>query len=266
MMNVPELSILIPAYNYPEGIDRIFYNSDLINYLSKIEILIFDNSTTNDVEDLVKKFILNNSNFKKNIIYKRFHNLSPIENWNKLIKNSSGDFYILIHHDEFFYDKNFFKNLFFSNYKKFDLITFKCKIIKNKLVNNHFPNRISKFLISKPYSILNINYLGPTGVLCVKKSKKCYFDTNLKWLVDIECYFRIIQKCDSIFFHNNSIGSISDYSGSITKSIKKEINTLKISERIYISNKHIEIKFYKFNLVVLLIIKNIYNILTKKFI
>lgn len=263
MMNDPDLSILIPSYNYSEGIRRLLYNSDLVNYLNKIEILVYDNSTTNNVEKLIEKFNTINNN---NIIYRKILNTTPVQNWNSLINDSKGEYYILIHHDEFFFDKNFFKNFFSFDFKNYDLILFNCKIIKNRFVCNHFPARISKYLISKSETILNINFLGPTGVFCIKKNKKSFFDTNLKWLVDIENYFRIIKNTNSIFFHKNSIGSTIDYSGSITKSISEEIKSLKISERNYITKKHPDIKFYKFNLLIILIIKNVYNLLTKKFI
>src|SRR5487761_2410319 len=92
----PVLSILIPAYNYADGVCRIV--SPLLREArTDIEILVHDDSSDSAVEAAIQGLGPHD--------YLRYTWNSPalgaVPNWNSLLKKASGQYVILIHHDDF---------------------------------------------------------------------------------------------------------------------------------------------------------------------
>lgn len=230
------LSILIPAYNFPNGIRRILEN---LEYHSEVEIVIFDNSDNFINLQLIDRFKIK---FNNQIIYKNFKPTNPVQNWNNLIKYSNGNFYILLHHDELFLLNTTMSN--FISYLKTtenSLLIFKCILIK-KFSKLHFPVFLSKFLIIKfPIYILKRNFLGPTACLVIKKEVFGeFYDENLKWLVDVDFYYRLFLNKNLKFEFINlaNIYSFQDNTDSITNKVKINFNSILKNETKFIIKKY----------------------------
>ena len=225
------LSILIPAYEYRNGIQRILsgiIECD-INDLKKIEIIIGDDS---------KEKIINNKeiNFYKKVIpnfqYIFNKKKNSINNWNNLIKISRGEFFWLLHHDEIINNpKKSIKNILnhLSIKKKIYLLPlFKSKTYKfllSKLIisTQHTPNnKLIKFFIDNSFLFFYFNILGPPSSLIVSSQIDIKYRNDLKWLVDVDYYYRIFKFINFKkvkIFSSKDIKLISDqdFKNSITK-------------------------------------------------
>ena len=100
-MSYIRLSILIPAFNYKSGINKIMncLKNTEKNIRNKIEIIISDDSEKKILDTKLDNDFLNSfGNFKY------FHNkkaLGGVSNWNKLISIAKGEYFWLLHHDEY---------------------------------------------------------------------------------------------------------------------------------------------------------------------
>ena len=105
-------------------------------------------------------------------------------------------------------------------------------------------NILKRFLYN-PKLLTQLNILGPPSILIYKK---CFlkYDPNLRYLVDIDFYFRILEKFYSkrVICIKGSYNLLSSQNNnhSITNTINKKIYHIKKIERQIILNK------YKFKL------------------
>ena len=252
-----KLSILIPTYNFKSGLKKILDCIESIEYdlHDFIEIIISDDSSEeiikkNRHESLKKKF--------KNYIYNHnIENIGAVNNWNKLISIAKGDYIWLLHHDEFWQkEKNIIRYIFevinTENPNILILPITKSKSRKFHNFNIQISNRhitLKKILINfikNPKLFIKTNIIGPPSALIYKRNR-IHYDKDLKYLVDIEFYIRLFKFYDSkkifigILYY--SLVSSQNNKNSITRSIRKEIISLKKRERIFILSKY---KF-KFN-------------------
>ena len=225
-----KLSILIPAYNYTEGIERILNRVKELKYVNKkkYEIIIHDNSENFMIYNIYKKYAdYLNIHYKKNLKF-----IGAANNWNSLLKVAKGQFIYMIHHDEFPEKKNFFSKLILTleNYKNYDIIFFNCLLVNNNIiVRPNFFSSLKKLIINYfPAYILRRNIVGSISNI-VFKNKNILFNERLVWLVDVDFYYRLIKKSKNnfLFLNKENIFSFYKYRNSIsnkltTKKLKKE--------------------------------------------
>ncbi len=94
---VPILSILIPAFNYPEGVSRILGGLDG-HSATGVEILVGDDSSASGVESVAA---LARGRFEGLSYHRNEPSLGACGNWNDLLARAKGDYCLLLHHDEF---------------------------------------------------------------------------------------------------------------------------------------------------------------------
>jgi len=238
MSNHPRLSILIPAYNFTHGVNRI------LNYLSRtigkddhIEVIISDNSTNDSVEkcyiDYEKK--INLRYFKKEI------NQGPVSNWNHLLKISKGDYIHFLHHDELPYELDFYNSLLKTLKSCPNAVVLNCNTtsIWNNLYSPIIPTCFKQFFLKFfPKLIFYFNVIGSPSNIVVSKKFTASFDESLKWIVDVDWFYRIIIGNGSIHYaDNNSILSIK-YKNSITRNLSLELKKINAHEISYIKSKY----------------------------
>jgi len=240
------LSILVPAYNYAEGVEKIFHQLDLLAIPSlwhRIEIIVMDDSNNNDVEFRMKKVV----DTIKCVRYTRNIPASgPCKNWNMLIEQAQGRYYILMHHDEFPLTKDFILKALqeIEKNKDVDIVMMDC-ILMSKSANSlrrHIPSFIRKKVFDLyPEYLFRRNIIGPTAALIIKKSLHSTFDCKLSWLIDVEEYYQLRKKIKFwVFSENLKIGSYIDRDDSITEKIKDEISEIRQRESKYLSIKHVD--------------------------
>jgi glycosyltransferase involved in cell wall biosynthesis len=238
---IPWLSILIPAYNYPKGIERIL---DFL-YLSNnqgVECIIGDDSNSKNVELSVKSHDL----FKYGRVkYVRSINATgAVDNWNNLIKIAKGEYQLLLHHDECPECETFLSQLkeLIEKRNKPNIIFLRCTIttFMGRRLRYHMPYSIITSLLKfTPECLFLHNLIGSPSNVVVRSDSSIDFDNNLKWIVDVEWMFRHLIQPDVNWTVARSLSIMSIYNEetSITSTLKPNIKQLSDSENKYIQNK-----------------------------
>jgi glycosyltransferase involved in cell wall biosynthesis len=244
-----ELSILIPAYNYTAGIERILNRAKELKNINKgkYEIIIYDNSENFRIYNIYKKY-----SYYLNIYYKKNSKFGgAVNNWNSLLKAAKGKFILMLHHDEIPEKKDFFKKLIakVETYKNYDIFFFNCLLVNNNniIIRPNFFSSLKKFIITYfPAYILRRNVVGSISNI-VFKNKKILFDKRLVWFVDVDFYYRLIKKSKKFFFFNkDNMLSFYKYHYSISNKLtNKKLKKEKEYEILSFSVNYKFLKIYK---------------------
>lgn len=230
-------SIVIPSYNNVELLVNAV-SSVLIQDWDNFEIIIVDDSISNEIEHYITEL------GDKRIIYS--HNTPPlgaVNNWNYGISLIKGDYCILMHHDEMFSTPDYLSRLKFEIQKGFDVVVSNIEVkrsgrsfkgisfIKNKGLALRFP-----------FLLFAENFIGPCACLTIRKDKLQYFDPSLKWIVDVDWYYRLIHYSKVGYLRDLFIISNDGHQDQIT-------NTIDVNKECKKDLTYINIK-YKWNLFV----------------
>lgn len=205
-----KVTICIPTYNNVEAFKRCL-DSVLIQDFKNFDIIITDDSDNNDIEKLVL-----NTDFL-GIKHQYFHNAialkSPV-NWNSAIKLAKGEYIKLMHHDDWFtynYSLKIFVDLLESNPDAIlGFVTSKnIDVLTNKVINFNSPSiEWIEMIQSNPLEIINGNKIGAPSAVIHRNNSDLFYDSNLKWFVDVEFYVALLKFTNmKVVF--NSIDAIS---------------------------------------------------------
>lgn len=232
MIRKPTLTVLIPVFNFAVGLEKILQRFEF--HEDEIEILIRDNSTNSDCEQVAKKFSKLNLRYIKNE-----PPTGPVENWNRLLKDASGEFIWLIHNDDYPTSKADVENILAQIRKPgIDCLLFNLDLVDGNglKIRRHFSAKITSHLLAmEPRLILHRNFIGPTATLVIRRRFCTYFDVGLRWFVDLRWYFEIFRKkpklvcCESVV-----IKSIQQTQISLTEALADEKKILRVSEKAHI--------------------------------
>ena len=219
------ISVLVPTFNDYQGFLNVlnFYSID-----RRVKIIVSDDSSNSLIKQSIKKKCE-----EKNIKYLDGPKSLPIENWNILFEFIDTPFFVINHHDE--YPNNLlFLDLLES--KDIGLIilptTSKLQRKSAHKIYSWQQKIFSKFCLLFPNATFNL-FLSPTASLIVNsKARDILFDSNLKWFVDCDWYYRIVSKIKRNklkikFWSGSRIISVqaqNSISSSLAKTLKKQIS------------------------------------------
>ena len=189
---------LVPYYNYIEGVAEI--QKALSKSDTKIKLTI-----SNDSHDLM----LNN---QENWV------LGPksgaVNNWNYLLDLAECEHLVLIHQDEQLVPVKGLDELSLDR----DTVYISDLIILSHGKKIRLSGRLRCFLMNYfPKLIYIVNFIGPTATLIFPQSNE-RFNTDLRWLVDVEFYFRLRARYRFKYNPNFVVLSKTTISQSITNS------------------------------------------------
>jgi glycosyltransferase involved in cell wall biosynthesis len=231
------ISICIPTYNQvvylKKTLDSIFYQKDV-----NLEIIISDDSTTDDVFHLVNVYV----DLYPRVKYIRNKpSLGSPANWNFAISEANGKYIKIMHHDEWFCD----------DYALFKMVSIARKYpncfifagIKGSYMNqdrtyvNLPPFSILETYRNDPFNLLKGNFIGPPSCILFSKCD-IKFDQNLKWLVDIDFYIRlIIEKKINLYYLEEVLFENCMDDHNITNQYVHNLE-LQLKEYVYLLNKY----------------------------
>jgi glycosyltransferase involved in cell wall biosynthesis len=207
-------SVVIPSYE-----NAILAESAILSCLMQqrvnIEIIVTDDSRSTVIEELVARIS------DKRIRYVRHENDGvPVKNWNFGLSLCTGQYVVLLHHDEYFTHE-------LALAQGIDqLSTSNSTYIFGHEVHQSgdqkkIRSRWGAFLVRIfPSSLYFSNFVGsPSNVLFQRRMMTHTFRTDLKWLVDLEWIFVNFAKSPLIFSKQIDIISLADQGMSITKSL-----------------------------------------------
>ena len=189
----PTISICIPVYK------SVIYLERLLNSIFKQTFVDFEIVITDDSPDDTIKVWLNEHFTDKRIFYVR----NPValgtpENWNEAIRRAKGEWIKIMHDDDWFSSPDALK-IFYEAIQMGNAQFYFCAY-RNIDVKN--PNNYRDFWLNKsrwkqivafPPIICAQNVIGAPSVVMVSKHLHQTYDNQMKWLVDIDYYIRVIE-------------------------------------------------------------------------
>lgn len=199
-MNPPAISICIPAYQEPELMAKCLESIALQTY-TDYEVVITDDSPDESVSAVVDAFKGKITNLR---YYKNTERKGSPGNWNECVRKAEGSYIKILHRDDRFSDADSLARFmaaaeanpevgfFFSGAMSDDHATHRQYA--------HTPNKRRIAKLKKDLLLLLVgNVIGAPSVTLFKRSAALLFDENLKWLVDIDFYIRMLEKGDFIY-------------------------------------------------------------------
>lgn len=236
----PILSIIIPTFEYAIGVRRILRVLSEECPLS-IEILISDDSLTDEVLYVVKEY---EYTAQKISYHRNRPSLGASENWNALLESAKGEYCLLMHHDEFPLSSLFIRSALdeLRRNPNVDVLMMDCVLVRDdgKAARRHVPNLIRSWIVRHaPAYLFRRNVIGPTSALIVRRRLYPKFDNKLRWLIDVEAYFRLRHSTNRWRTCKHlQIGSMLGRHDSITASMGTKIMEIQRQELEYLVNKH----------------------------
>jgi glycosyltransferase involved in cell wall biosynthesis len=234
------VSICIPAYKNISSLERCL-NSIICQTYNNYEIIITDDSPSNEIKDFVSSYNFNGKIYR---YIKNTKRLGSPANWNEAIKYASGKYIKVLHHDDWFtysHSLQIFVNTLESKpeasigFVSSKNINTENGIIVN--VNSPTINIISKIEYA-PAFLISGNLIGSPSATIFRKSNIQYFDEKLIWLVDVEAYLNILKSQNCILsFNKTDAISIGVSNSQITRDCENNIQ-INIYEFFYILHKY----------------------------
>lgn len=237
-MRRPVLSVLIPTYNYAEGLLRILNRLPVAGSPSW-EIVVSDDSTTDDVASAIAPLLGHGG-----IAYSR--NVPPLgasANWNALLDRATGDYCLLLHHDEYPATPDFLPALIreLGSDNPPDVLILDCLIADSRSgrTRRHVDGLL-RLLVARrfPEYLFTRNVIGPTSAVVARRSLYPRFDGALRWLVDVDAYYRLLRAARAVSLSETAVASIVGRTDSITASLGRDLGELRDRERRYLATKY----------------------------
>jgi glycosyltransferase involved in cell wall biosynthesis len=183
-----KVSICIPAYRQPDTLERCLDSIQRQTHAHR-EIIVTDDSPDDAVRNLVARYTSGEG-------VRYFRNSPPRgtpENWNEGLRRATGDYVVVMHHDDWFYTDTSLEALAReAEARSADLVFAQSYNVDAamKVVSRNDPAGWKLRKMQRDLRILfHHNWIGaPSAVLF--RNKGLLFDRRLRWLVDVEFYLR----------------------------------------------------------------------------
>jgi len=195
------LSVLIPAYNQPAGVERILDRLAGLGKSGEVEVRVSDDSTDDAAATRIAAAVQTWSSGPLAACpawqYQRNQPpLGAVRNWNALLAQATGRYVWLLHHDEEPDAAVALKPLLAQLQEDTaDVWILRCHVQRQPGGPRrlHFPPRRAAALLRRwPGYLLRRNLIGPPSALIVRDHAVAKYDETLAWLVDVEFYMRVL--------------------------------------------------------------------------
>ncbi len=240
-MNFPLVSVCIPTYNNPLSVKRSI-ESVLMQTYTAIEIVITDDSSNYETENLVKEFFVQPFiRYIKNPIA-----LGSPANWNEAVQHARGKYIKILHHDDWLATNNAIEtfvtiaeNTTYKNSLFFCNSTNVYNINNQKLIRptTHFLNKVQK----NPNTIIYHNSIGSPSICFFEKAYFFEFDIATRWYVDVIFYSEFLKKNQHQLVHIDKalVNITAGNASQLTQLIPTEE---KFAEAIYCFKKYVNLE------------------------
>lgn len=236
-MNKTDVSVCIPTYRQTNSLRRLL-NSIFMQSFDDYEIIITDDTPDDSVEHVVKEF---QQNKKIRYIRNSVRRGSP-ENWNEAVRLASGKYIKLMHHDDWFKEKEslakYVKLLDDNPHADFAFSSCSAYAPDSRHLFEHAPSQkdISN-LECNPNFLYPNNFIGSPSVTIFRRKANILFDNRLKWVVDIDFYIRILLKNNTFVYWQEPLVCITTGGeNQVTYEVIKD-KKLQVFEWLYLYGK-----------------------------
>ena len=214
-----ELSVIIPSFNnltlFEKSLNSVIRQKNII-----LEIIIVDDSHTDKIEEYIRTL-----NDNRILYYKNRPSKGAVKNWNFGLELANGNYITILHHDEYYGDPINQLSKLFKNSKNYDILISKINVIRPDSTIYQLPiyDSIRFFVLNYiPSFLFFYNFIGPVSCVIFKNDKMIFFNIDMKWLVDVEWYYRLFSNKKIKYFNQSKIYSILAHDEKITNNINPE--------------------------------------------
>lgn len=235
------LSILIPAYNAPAGVQRCLVQLGDLLARSDVEVLIGDDSTQDESAAAIRRLC---ESFAPTTYSRNEPPLGAAQNWNALLRRATGTYCVVLHHDEFPRDSTVFAAVLqeIEQPTPPDVIVLGCLIQSRPVarLRRHCPwSFVRRVIESEQHYLFRRNLIGAPSAVIVRRDLYQPYDERLRWLVDVDFYYRLFRSTPRVkCLQGSDIVSALHPTASITASMRPELKSVRRVELALISNKY----------------------------
>jgi glycosyltransferase involved in cell wall biosynthesis len=237
---VPKVSVCIPAYNQAVYLKKTI-DSVLAQTFDDYEIIITDDSPNDSVKHLVTSF----GRTDKIKYWKNTISLGSPENWNESLRKASGTYIKILHHDDWLFDENSLEKYVMLLEKNpsadFAFSATKATSLHHEDYIHCADKKQLQELSANPGILFNNNFVGAPSTTIFRHKKGFLFDKNLKWLVDVEFYIRMLQSNKSFVFTDEVLSITHKPDGRVSDECANN-KEVELYEYFYVLNKLIHTK------------------------
>jgi glycosyltransferase involved in cell wall biosynthesis len=234
-MSAPLISICIPAYKQPEFVVLAIQSVQKQSY-KHVEIIISDDSPNEDIKIAIQSYIS-----ELNIKY--YHNnpaLKSPKNWNNAINKASGDYYMLLHQDDWLNSPDCLATYIaaFKQHPNAQFVFCKNTAIQpdgTKLTLQYLTSLL-KDMHKRPNHILRANVIGPPSNTMLKKGVGVAYDEDYIWLVDVDYYVALLKKGYEYVYLDQHLVSIGLHEEQTTVFCRNNEDVI-VKENIWFAKK-----------------------------
>ena len=208
-------SIVLPCYN-----DLSLLKTALSSVLHQkgidYEIVITDDSQDDSIEQYIQSLSHDDIHY-----YRHQQGVSASDNWNAGLQKVSGKYVILIHHDEEMVQDDYLKRISLLMSKGADVVISQVSVVLNRQEKRQslLCRWLKTFVCKHPACLFLINVIGPCACLTIRQEHLQDFNRNLRWLVDVEWYYRMLRGKMFLIDKSLTIRSHHGHQGQITQSL-----------------------------------------------
>jgi glycosyltransferase involved in cell wall biosynthesis len=245
---MPKVSICIPTYKQVEHLRKTL-SSIVEQEFTDYEVIISDDSPDDSVKNLLKEFTFTNP-----IIYvQHLPALGSPSNWNHAMQLAKGEYIKILHHDDYFTSpqslRKFVELLDQNPNSTFAFSGTTVDLLALHTTKQHYCAAIQfKKMKQQPDQLFFTNYIGAPSATIIRNTSICFFDTQLKWLVDVDWYMQLLYANANVAYTQEPlICTVHGGEGQITQAVIADKN-IQVKEHLYLfeklQNKQVALKKY----------------------
>jgi len=234
-MSEPKISICIPVYQKPEYVIRAIQSIAKQDH-KNVEIILSDDSPSSDLKLAIQPYI-------SELDIKYYHNQpalkSPI-NWNNALDKATGDFYMLLHQDDWL-ESDKALSIFlkaFSDNPSVGFVFCKNTAIQpdGQIITLQAIPSLLKDMSKRPHHILRANVIGPPSNTMLRKGIQIRYDESYIWLVDVDYYIQLLTKGYQYHYLDQHLVSIGLHEDQTTVFCRNNEDVI-VKENIWFAHK-----------------------------
>jgi glycosyltransferase involved in cell wall biosynthesis len=234
-MSEPKISICIPVYNKPEYVLRAIQSIAKQDH-KNVEIILSDDSPSSALKLAIQPYI-------SELDIKYYHNQPALKspmNWNNALDKATGDFYMLLHQDDWLESEKALSTFLkaFSDNPSVGFVFCKNTAIQpdGQVITLQAIRSLLKDMSKRPHHILRANVIGPPSNTMLRKEIAIRYDESYIWLVDVDYYVQLLTKGNQYYYLDQHLVSIGLHEDQTTVFCRNNEDVI-VKENIWFAHK-----------------------------